>query len=415
MHHNPAESSSVTLDDLRGKKVLLRTDFNVPIRDGTIQDISKIKHHFQTVDFLKKAGAKVIIISHLGRPSEPKQEYSIKILQDAVAREYNLNVIFVEDCISNNVGKIIDSSGNDDLILLENLRFHPEEKNCDFDFAKKLANLADFYVNDAFSASHRKHASICIIPQLLPHAFGFSFKNELNMLDYFFRNAKSPKTSIIGGSKLSTKIKLLKNLTRKVDKLVLGGGIVGVFVAFQNKIPLKILEQDSYAYCVADILDSAEKNHCELVLPVDFSALVSSQRLAEAVMCIETGTCCCEREAKAVESAILDIGPNSVELFKKHLGESATVLWNGPLGLFEKAPFDFGTRSVAEEMARLSREKKLVSIVGGGETAFAMNKFGVTNDITHLSISGGAFLSYLEEGTLPGITAMADALSLPSL
>ncbi|MDR2268467.1 MAG: phosphoglycerate kinase [Holosporaceae bacterium] len=409
MYHH-SESSSVTLDDLRCKKVLLRTDFNVPIIDGIIQDISKIKRHSQTIDFLKKAGAKIIVISHLGRPSEPNQEYSLKILKDAIAREYNLNVIFVDDCINDEIGKIIDSSGDNDLILLENLRFHCEEKNCDFDFAKKLASFADFYVNDAFSASHRKHASICIIPQLLPHAFGFSFKNELNMLNYFFSNAKSPKMSIIGGSKLSTKIKLLKNLTRKVDKLVLGGGIAGVFVAFQNKIPLKIFEQNNYADCVAGILNSAEKNHCELVLPVDFSALVSSRRLSEAVMCIETGAC---DKCQTIESTILDIGPDSVELFKKHLKESATVLWNGPLGLFEKAPFDFGTRSVAEEMARLSREGRLVSIVGGGETAFAMNKFNVADDITHLSTSGGSFLSYLEESELPGITAMANAFSLP--
>jgi phosphoglycerate kinase len=368
--------------------------------------VSKIKHHFQTIDFLKKAGAKIIIISHIALKPELEHRHSLKIVADIVAREYRLNVVFANDCLGDDVETIIATSRNDDIILLENLRFHPGEEECDFKFAKKLAGLADFYINDAFSMSHRRHASMCLLPQLLPHAFGFSFENELNMLRYFFNEAKSPKMSIVGGSKLSTKVKLLKNLTRRVNKLALGGGIAGVFLAFQDKIPIRISNLDSYANEIAAIVESAEKNGCELVLPVDFSALIGQHCLSEAIMCVGGDNMHC------LESAIFDIGPDSVDLFKRHLAASATVLWNGPLGLFEKAPFDFGTKSVAEEMARLSRERKLVSIVGGGETSFAMNKFGVADDLTHLSISGGAFLTYLEGGDLPGLAAMTNALPL---
>ncbi|GHU17530.1 phosphoglycerate kinase [Alphaproteobacteria bacterium] len=388
--------------EFKNKRVLVRVDFNVPMQDGVVQDLSRIKLISPTIAFLKKAGAKIILISHLGKPSKYEEKLSLRNLLKVVAEEYTSNVRFIDDCLHEDANSIISDSSPDDLILLENLRFHPEEVACDDDFARKLADLADFYINDAFSTSHRKHASICAMPKFLPHAFGLSFVNELSILDYFFNHAPSPKMTIVGGSKLSTKINLLKNLVKKTNKLALGGGIAGAFLAYHENNSLKIFDGEEYADEVAEIIENAEKYKCELILPVDFSSLVSKYDQSDYAVISSSNA----------NTSIFDIGPESVELFKRHLRESACVLWNGPLGLFEKTPFDFGTISVAQEVAALSREGKLISIIGGGDTAFAMNKFGITKDLTYKSTSGGAFLTYLEGNSLPGIIAMEDAFTL---
>jgi phosphoglycerate kinase len=392
-------SEIVRKEDLGNKKVFVRVDFNVPMENGIVQDRSRIKNAFSTIKFLKDAGAKIILASHLGKTAEFNREQSFKNIVDAVAHEYDSKIIFVEDCLAENAKTIINTSSSQDIILLENLRFYPDEENCSEEFAKRLAALADFYINEAFSVSHRRHASIFALPKFLPHAFGLSFSKEIQVIDNFFQGSQSPKMGIVGGAKLTTKVNLLKNLVKKLDKLALGGSIAGVFLSFLEKQSFNISNINDYRQEVAEILESAQQHNCELILPIDFSALVCQTEFPKV-----------SAESNGVN--IFDIGPNSIELFKKHLSESKMLLWNGPVGLFEKAPFDFGTASIANEVAQLTRSGKLKSIIGGGDTSFAMNKFGVARDMSYISTAGGAFLSYVEGEELPGISAMKSAALL---
>ena len=390
---------NISKSDLRGKKVLVRVDFNIPIEDGVIQDTARIKSINQTVKYLKDAGAKVMLMSHLGKTARPNPAQSLKIVENILAEEFFSKIVFIEDYFSDQSRSMIENASFDDIILFENLRFHPEEEQCDEEFAKKLASLADFYINEAFSVAHRKHASVFAVPKYLPHALGFAFRKEIQIVDDFFQKAPTPKMCIIGGSKLSTKVSLLKNLVKKVDKLALGGGIAGAFLAFLGNGSLKIFDPKEYRNDVIEIINNAKEYHCELIMPTDFSALISDRDTFEHTI-IST---------EANNASIFDIGPESVELFKKHIAESKVVLWNGPVGLFEKAPFDFGTRILGEFVAQRTRENQLLSIIGGGDTGFAMKKFKVAHDISYISTAGGAFLSYLEGNELPGLAAMKDA------
>jgi phosphoglycerate kinase len=256
--------------------------------------------------------------------------------------------------------------------------------------------LADVYINEAFSASHRNHASICAIPKFLPHALGASFANEISIINAFFRRDLSPSIAIVGGRKLQSKVKLLKSLVSKVNKLALGGGIAGAFMAFVGHKALKIFNQSDYDADILEIMDNARRNDCELILPSDYSALIGEGESFKHTVIYDDS-----------HASIFDIGPESVELFKKHIGECAAVLWNGPVGLFEKSPFDFGTRSLAQEIARLSIDGKISSIVGGGDTSYAMKKFGLDESFSHLSTAGGAFMAYVEGSELPGLKAMS--------
>lgn len=390
----------IAATDLQGKRVIVRVDLNVPIQNGLVQDISRIRNIAPTINFLKKAHSKIILISHFGKTSSKNEAQSLKQVVSALENEYKSKVVFIDDCLSEQADKIISEASFDDLILLENLRFYKEEEACDQEFAKKLAKFGDFYINEAFSVSHRKHASVYALPLFLPHALGLAFKKEMGVIDNFLNNAKSPKMSIVGGAKLSTKVNLLKNLVKKVDKLALGGGIAGAFLAFQGNTSLKIAAQKEFEKEVIEIVGKAKECGCKLIFPVDFSALMSENN-ENSIITVD-----------GLDASIFDIGPESVKLFLRHIRESATILWNGPVGLFEKTPFDFGTRSIGEEIARLTREGRIVSIVGGGDTGFAMNKFGFSKDLTYQSTSGGALLAYLEGNKLPGLMAMKDASSL---
>lgn len=390
----------IAATDLQGKRVIVRVDLNVPIQNGLVQDISRIRNIAPTINFLKKAHSKIILISHFGKTSSKNEAQSLKQVVSALENEYKSKVVFIDDCLSEQADKIISEASFDDLILLENLRFYKEEEACDQEFAKKLAKFGDFYINEAFSVSHRKHASVYALPLFLPHALGLAFKKEMGVIDNFLNNAKSQKMSIVGGAKLSTKVNLLKNLVKKVDKLALGGGIAGAFLAFQGNTSLKIAAQKEFEKEVIEIVGKAKECGCKLIFPVDFSALMSENN-ENSIITVD-----------GLNASIFDIGPESVKLFLRHIRESATILWNGPVGLFEKTPFDFGTRSIGEEIARLTREGRIVSIVGGGDTGFAMNKFGFSKDLTYQSTSGGALLAYLEGNKLPGLMAMKDAFSL---
>lgn len=385
--------NSVTPSDLKGLKVLVRADLNVPIQNCVVQDVSRIKNMSPTIDFLKKAQAKIILMSHLGKTAPKNDEQSLRNLIKPLEDIYKMPVVFIEDYLSDQAKKTIEETSPNSIILLENLRFYKEEEECDTNFAQKLADLGDFYINEAFSVSHRKHASIYALPKLLPHAFGIAFLREMEVVDSFLSTAKSPRMAIVGGAKLDTKINLLKNLVKKVDKLAVGGGIAGAFLAFLGSTILKLDSHKIFEADVIEIIGNAKEYRCELIFPEDFCALISENNTNSIIT------------ANDVKASIFDIGPKSVEKFLKHIRESSTVLWNGPVGLFEQPPFDFGTRSLCEEIGRLTRKGRLMSIVGGGDTTFATNKFGVTKDLSYQSTSGGAFLTYLEGGKMPGISA----------
>lgn len=390
-----ATTTSIIPSDLKGLKVLLRVDFNVPIQNCIVQDDSRLRTIAPTIAFLKEAGAKIILMSHLGKTATKNNEQSLKNLIKPIEDIYGMSVVFIEDYLSDQAKQIIEETPCDKLILLENLRFYKEEEECDADFAQKLAELGDFYINEAFSVSHRKHASVYALPKLLPHAFGLAFEKEMETIDSFLGSAKSPRMAIVGGAKLDTKVNVLKNLVKKVDKLAVGGGIAGAFLAFLGNTALKIDTQKMFEADVIEIIGNAKEHNCELIFPDDFCALISDDN-AKSIITTE-----------GLKASIFDIGPKSVEKFIKHIQESATVLWNGPVGLFETPPFDFGTQSLCKEIGKLTKEGRLTSIIGGGDTVFATNKFGVAQDLTYLSTSGGAFLTYLEGGKMPGITAGA--------
>jgi phosphoglycerate kinase len=372
-------------------------DFNIPIENDTVNDSSRIKNILPTIEFLKKANAKIILISHIGKTASPNDGKSLRCVISELSNIYKSNVVFIDDCLCDMAKEIIDSSSSGDLILLENLRFHREEEECDVEFAKKLASLADFYINEAFSVSHRKHASIYAIPEFLPHALGISFRKEMEVIDNFLCAAKPPTMCIVGGSKLSTKIKLLKNLVKKVNKLALGGGIAVAFMQHHNNNFLKRSNLEESDREIIEIIDNAKKFHCDLILPVDFAARIDSNLHDNSIIISD-----CEN----TNASIFDIGPSSIDLFKRHIRESSTILWNGPVGLFEQPPFDFGTMSLATEIGELSRDGKIISIIGGGDTLFAVNKCDVSKFITHKSTSGGALLTYLEGSELPGLSAL---------
>ncbi len=382
--------------DFANKVVLVRVDFNVPIQSGIVLDEARLYQPLETIKSLQNQGAKVVLLSHLGSTTIKNKEQSLKNLVPYLEKIYNSKIVFIDDCISEKAKTIIESTSSDKLILLENLRFHVEEELCNLDFAMKLASLGDIFVNEAFSVSHRKHASIYGIPKFLPSILGENFKKEIKIADSFFETKKFPKIAIIGGSKLHTKVNLLKTLVKEVNKLALGGGIAGAFLSYLGNSTLRIFNPKEFEEDVKEIMSNATKNNCELLLPIDFSALISS----------DTGIDCAIISSEHDSASIFDIGPETVDLFKKNISESKMLLWNGPLGLFEKAPFDFGTKTIAKFVAQRTEENQLISIAGGGDTGFALKKFGVSDKFTHISTAGGAFLSYLEHKAFPGIDAI---------
>lgn len=391
-------AETVLRSDLFGKRVIVRTDFNVPTEDGVVLDDSRIRNTLMTINFLKGAGAKIVILSHMGRTGAYTSQLSLRQVLTIAEHVYQDKITFIEDCLDPVAPEKISNLPNGSIVMMENVRFYAEESKCDPEFGKKLSKLGDFYINEAFSVSHRKHASMFEIPKHLPHAFGFAFLDEVKSISNFFNIDQHPKICIIGGSKLETKVALLKNMVQKVDKIALGGGIAGAFLSYFGNSTFKIFNPKEYSEDVQEIIKKAKECGCELIIPVDFSALIhNSESLGHAIISSGDGN-----------ASIFDIGPSSVKLFEKQISESKMVMWNGPVGLFEKSPFDFGTKKLANHIARLTREGKIISIIGGGDTGSAMKKFGVDKDMTYLSTAGGAFLMYLEGTVLPGIAAIED-------
>jgi phosphoglycerate kinase len=394
-----------TLDDLKvdGKVVLLRVDFNVPLRAGAVTDATRIERSLPTIEALASRGARVVLMSHLGRPKgERRAEFSLAPLARPLAERLpGRRVAFAPDCIGAEAETVVAGLGAGEVALLENLRFHPGEEANDADFAAALARLGDLYVNDAFAAAHRAHASVAALAGLLPAAAGRLMQAELDSLGAALENPARPLVALVGGAKISTKLELLGNLLDRVDALVVGGAMANTFLHARGLDVADSLCERDMAAAARDLLARAAGAGRALVLPVD---VVVAERLAGNV----------EAATVPVETVppgrmILDVGPATAELICARLAESRTLVWNGPLGCFETPPFDAGTRRVAAEAAALTRAGKLFSVAGGGDTLAALAQAGAAEDFSYLSTAGGAFLEWLEGRTLPGVQALADA------
>ena len=395
----------LTLDDLdvAHRRVLVRADLNVPIKDGRVTDTTRIDRTAVTLAELAGKGARVIVLSHFGRPeSGPDPKLSLKpVVEPLSAALGGRKVGFAEDCVGPVAEKAVAALGDGEVLVLENLRFHPGEEKNDAGFAKKLADLGDLYVNDAFSAAHRAHASTEAIARLLPAAAGRLMQEELEHLAKALEDPARPVCAIVGGAKISTKLDLLGNLVAKVDVLVIGGGMANTFLnATGVAIGGSLCERDM-AGTAREILEKAKAEGCEVVLPVD---AVVAPTLAAGVP-----TRVVPIDSVPDDQLILDVGPVSIADITAHLGSCRTLVWNGPLGAFETKPFDAGTVAVAKAAADLTRAGKLLSVAGGGDTVAALAQAGAADDFTYISTAGGAFLEWLEGKDLPGVAALKAA------
>ena len=385
--------------DLKGKTALVRVDFNVPMDNGKITDDTRLKAALPTIALLSKAGAKVVLLAHFDRPKGKRvPEMSLKPVVEPLAKLVGQPVAWADDCIGEQAKAVVDSLKPGGVALLENLRYHAGEEKNDPAFAKELAKLGDIYVNDAFSAAHRAHASTEGVAKLLPAYPGLSMERELNALDAALGNPQRPVIGIVGGSKVSTKLDLLKNLVTRLDKLAIGGGMANTFLYAQgHDVGASYCEKD-LAETAREIIRLAGQNNCKLFLPLD---IVVAEQMAPGV---PTRV----RDLGHVDEheRILDAGPETVARLKRAMANSKTLIWNGPLGVFEIPPFDKGTVEAAKEAAKLAKEGKLIAVAGGGDTVSAMHHAGVAQDLTFISTAGGAFLEWMEGKELPGVEAL---------
>jgi phosphoglycerate kinase len=386
--------------DVKGKRVLVRVDLNVPMQDGKVADSTRIEEIVPTIRELADKGGKIILLSHFDRPKGPDPKYSLRPVAVEVARLVKRPVSFAEDCIGPKAETAIAAMKNGDILCLENTRFYRGEENNDRDFAKKLAALGDIFVNDAFSAAHREHASTTSIvtESKLPAYPGRAMKSELDALEHAFERPKHPVTAIVGGAKVSTKLDLLGNLLTKVETLIIGGAMANTFLVAQGKSVGKSLYESELVSAAREIIDRAKSLGREIVLPVD--AVVATQLATHAPSRVVAV------DQVGPNEMILDIGPRTVEHVISVLARSKTLVWNGPFGAFEHEPFDNGTIEVAEAAAELTATGKLVSFAGGGDTVAALNVASVKERMTHVSTGGGAFLESLEGKTLPGVKVL---------
>ncbi|PKQ08325.1 MAG: phosphoglycerate kinase [Alphaproteobacteria bacterium HGW-Alphaproteobacteria-12] len=394
-----------TLDDLfdatglNGLRILVRADLNVPMQEGRISDATRIERVAPTLKELAGHGAKVIVLSHFGRPKgKPDPKYSLKPVADALSAWVGVPVGFAPDCIGGVAAQAVAAQTPGTVLVLENTRFHAGEESNDPGFAKALAENGDVYVNDAFSAAHRAHASTEGIAHILPSYAGRAMEAELAALDGALGHPRRPLVAIIGGAKVSTKIALLGNLVKKVDALVIGGGMANTFLAAQGKTIGKSLCEPDLFDTARDIMARARAAGCDIVLPGD--AVVAKE--LKAGVAVKTVSV----DAVPEDEMILDIGPDTLAQLARRFETAKTIVWNGPLGAFEVPPFDRGTTEAARIVARQSKRGELVSVAGGGDTVAALNEAGVAGDFTYVSAAGGAFLEWLEGTDLPGVTAL---------
>ena len=391
-----------TLDDIEpgGKRVLLRADLNVPMKDGKVSDATRIERLAPTIRALAGRGAKVVVMSHFGRPkgkSDPAA--SLRPLAAPLAQAVGRPVGFAEDCVGPAAEHAVAALKPGEVLLLENLRFHKEEEANDRGFAERLARLGDLYVNDAFSAAHRAHASTEALAHLLPPAAGWLMQAELEALGKALETPQRPLAALVGGAKVSTKLDLLGFLIGKVDTLIIGGAMANTLLSARGTDVGKSLCERDMAETARDIMGRAERSNCRLVLPVD---AVVARALAQGA---PSETVAIDRVP--ADAMILDIGAKTVEAIGASLEASRTLVWNGPVGAFETPPFDAGTTALARRVAALTRAKRLLSVAGGGDTVAALAQAGVIDQLSYVSTAGGAFLEWLEGRTLPGVAALA--------
>lgn len=390
-----------TLDtiDVAGKTVLVRADLNVPVADGQVTDATRIERLVPTLKEIAAKGAKVVVMSHFGRPKNgPDEKNSLRQVVPAVEKALGASVAFAADCVGDKAAAAIQALPAGGVLILENTRFHAGEEKNDPALAKAMAALGDIYINDAFSSAHRAHASTEGVAHLLPSAAGRLMQAELEALGKALAAPERPVAAVVGGAKISTKLDLLLNMVAKVDMLVLGGGMANTFL-FAKGVPVgKSLCETEMADQARAIMAKAEASGCELLLPVDgmmtkeFKA-GTPHRLADVT------------DIKADEM-MLDVGPKTVEFLSLKLQGAKTLVWNGPMGAFEIAPFDSGTNAVAGLVAGLTQQGRLLSVAGGGDTVAALEHAGVAAQFSYVSTAGGAFLEWLEGKTLPGVAAL---------
>jgi len=401
MGSNSRMPSFKTLDqaEVSGKRVLVRADLNVPMKDGRVTDATRIERLAPTIKDLIAKKAKVIVISHFDRPKGKRvPEMSLRPIAPVLAKVIGANVAFADDCIGPEAKKIVDSLQPGEVALLENLRYHNGEEANDASFVKEIAALGDVYVNDAFSAAHRAHASTEGLAHVLPAYAGRQMQAELEALTLALEHPKKPVMAIVGGAKISTKLDVLNHLVEKVDMLVIGGGMANTFLNAQGVNIGKSLCERDLAETARAILAKAKTSGCEVILPTD---AVVADGLKEGV-----ATAVVDINAVPADKMILDIGPVSAAALEAKLSACKTLLWNGPLGAFEIKPFDAGTNIIAVAAAVLTQNKVLVSVAGGGDTVAALNAAGVAEKLTYVSTAGGAFLEWMEGKELPGVKAL---------
>lgn len=380
--------------DVNGKKVLVRVDFNVPIKDGKVGDDTRIRGALPTIQYLLDKGATVILCSHLGRPKgEANPAYSLKPVAEYLKGLVSNPVYFADDCIGESAKKAAAELKPGEILVLENTRYYKGEEKNDLELAKGLAELADLYVNDAFGTAHRAHSSTEGVTHFKPGVAGFLLEKEIQYLSSAVEDPKRPFVAILGGAKISDKIGVIKNLLNKADKVLIGGGMANTFFAAQGYDMADSLVQAEAIDTAKEILAAGSE---KLVLPVDMVIANAFDNGAE-IKCIETGNV-------PAGWRVLDIGPKTVELYSKLVADAATVVWNGPMGVFEMANFAKGTFAVAKAVA----DSNAISIIGGGDSVAAIQESGLADKVTHISTGGGASLEMLEGIVLPGVAALED-------
>ncbi|MDQ0558774.1 phosphoglycerate kinase [Rhizobium mesoamericanum] len=390
------------LNDIAGKRVLVRVDLNVPVKDGKVTDTTRIERVAPTILELSKKGAKVILLAHFGRPKDgPSPDLSLSLIAPSVEEVLDHPVSSASDCIGAAAAEAVKAMKNGDILLMENTRFHKGEEKNDPDFVKALAALGDIYVNDAFSAAHRAHASTEGLAHHLPAHAGRTMQAELEALESGLGNPTRPVVAIVGGAKVSTKIDLLLNLVKKVDALVIGGGMANTFIAARGSNVGKSLCEHDLADTAKQIMIEAATAGCAIILPED--GVVAREFKANAAN--ETVAI----DAIPSDAMVLDVGPKSVEAIKSWIERANTLVWNGPLGAFEIEPFDKATIAAAKFAAERTKAGKLTSVAGGGDTVSALNHAGVADDFSYVSTAGGAFLEWMEGKVLPGVAVLSKA------
>lgn len=384
--------------DLKGKRVIVRVDFNVPLKNGVITNALRIDESLPTINYLIENGAKVILCSHLGRPDgEAKPEYSLMPVKEYLEKALNKKVVFCSQIVGEEAVKMSNELKEGDVMLLENVRYRKEEEECDDEFSKQLSLLADIYVNDAFGTAHRKHATTYGVAKYLPSAMGFLMQKEVSALHDSIDNPERPFVAILGGAKVKDKIKVVKNLLNKVDTLIIGGGMAYTFQkALGNEIGTSLLDADNIDFC-KEVIEEAKQKNVNLLLPVDLVCAKEFDENAEPILI----------DGVNIPNDLmgLDIGPKTIKLFTESIKTSRTLVWNGPMGVFEFENFAVGTKALAQAVAE---NTECNSIIGGGDTASAIINMGFKDKISHVSTGGGASLKMLEGKLLDGIQAISE-------